>query len=94
MGTKKSESAPSAFRGDGSPFDRCTCDHERDLHLSDQCVGCADRFGCRGFTARPAVDRAAVIARITGDLATLDDFALETAERQTAILAHRPMRRP
>jgi hypothetical protein len=76
----------AAFRGEGAPTDVCTCGHERDLHLSDQCVGCSDRLGCRGFVLHPPVDRPAILKRIAADLERLGDFELERAEHVIANL--------
>lgn len=92
MRAKPVEVGKPSFRGEGADTDRCTCDHERDLHLADQCVGCSDRLGCYGFVLRPAVDREAVTARVATDLASLSDFDLERAEKQIARLAGRRVR--
>lgn len=89
MGKHQHAAVPSVFRGEGDLRDVCTCGHERDLHLTHECVGCSDSFGCRGFTLRPPIDRAAMIARIGADLSTLSDIDLERAERAVARLARR-----
>lgn len=83
----------SPFRGEGADTDRCECGHERELHLADECVGCADSLGCRGFKLRPPVDRIALSARIVEDLRGLSDFDMERAEHAVAKLANRPVTR-
>ncbi len=90
----KPAASRGSFRGDGDPHDRCLCGHERDVHLTRECVGCSDSSGCSGFRLRPKVDRAAMKARIVADLDRLSDFDLEQAEYRTAGLARRFCRHP
>lgn len=90
----KPKPVASAFRGEGDPHDRCLCGHERDVHLTSQCVGCSDSSGCSRFRLRPKVDRAALTARIVADLDRLSDFDLEQAEYRIAGLARRFCRHP